>query len=135
MDKKMREIKFRYYWKHDRTNEVRAKDYTLENIRRGEVQGPDYTIRWDLITEAQYTGLKDKNGKEIYEGDVISWDYEYDSDYDGDMPIVKRSTGKAAIKDIFDRERIFTARQEGKGVEVIGNIYENPELLNHEPEA
>lgn len=77
----------------------------------------------------QYTGLKDKNGKEIYEGDIIAWDYEYDSDYDGDMPIVKRSTGKAEVKDIFDRWRIHEAATEGNGVEVIGNIYEKPELI------
>lgn len=77
----------------------------------------------------QFTGLHDKHGKEIYEGDIIAWDYEYDSDYDGDMPIVKRSAGRAQVKDIFDTWQIKEAARESKGVEVVGNIYSNPELI------
>lgn len=79
----------------------------------------------------QYLERKDVIGVEIYEGDIIEWDYEYDSDYDGDMPIVKRSNGREVIKSIYDRTRINMASDEGSPVKVIGNIYEHSELINH----
>jgi hypothetical protein len=72
----------------------------------------------DNIT--QYTELKDKNGKEIYEGDILSgyphgssivkWDNEYGCWHSG-FDLIGNE-----IKDMPERE-------------VIGNIYENPELL------
>lgn len=75
----------------------------------------------------QCMGIKDRDGEEIYVGDIIEWDYEYDSDYDGDMPIVKTSKGTHAIKDIFDDSEIKLAARESKGVKVIGHICEQPD--------
>ncbi len=87
-----------------------------------------FKITRNSLEFCQYLGHRDKNDKEIYVGDIIQWDYEYDSDYDGDMPIVKRSTGKRVIKHINDTSEIITARQEGKGCEVIGHIFETPDF-------
>jgi len=76
----------------------------------------------------QYTGLHDKNGKEIYEGDIVkyyqspnyskNWRTEVVSFEDGCFAPKPGYTGSDDLSD-------FT----NEGFEVIGNIYENPELL------
>ena len=89
-------------------------------LRLGESTG-----RYALM---QYTGLKDKNGVEIYEGDVICMRYpnSYCSKYGHADEVVIYEDGHYPV---FFSDGGETFDDPSKLTEVIGNIYENPELL------
>lgn len=102
------------------------------------------TIEWEVdpSTVGQYTGLKDKIGKRIFEGDIVQ--YQFDND---DCPFPNKRTDKIIGKIFFSDFRasfsvtagrngsdmvnndLFKYVQNGNRVEVIGNIHDNPELL------
>lgn len=72
----------------------------------------------------QCTGLKDKNGKLIYEGDIVQWGKT-------NFAVVWQSCQYALKKDINEKPIDFSLTSfNGKEIEAIGNIYENPEALN-----
>lgn len=85
------------------------------------------------ISLMQYSGLKDKNGNEIYEGDVCRWtDSEaFDGEIISDVFIARYSDeylkwigeNNNSYDDLYD----FT---DDRQLELIGNIYENPKLLD-----
>lgn len=85
-------------------------------------------IEVDYKSVEQYTGLTDKNGKKIFEGDIVR--------YDGEKHIVvfetRGETGYFGIK--IDRLETwnFCLSVPAKSMEVIGNIYDNPELIGGE---
>ncbi len=76
-------------------------------------------------TVGQFTGLKDRNGKEIYEGDIVT-------NTDGD----KR---KIVYYEMMFEMRLLNGKKDSAAttwyyeVEVIGNIYENPDLIPADP--
>ena len=84
----------------------------------------DYEDVNNKIILMQYTGLKDKNGKEIYEGDILKGTF-----YGFPMPEYDY------VFQIYwdEKEKGFMASYfEPSECEVIGNIYDNPELLGGE---
>ncbi len=84
----------------------------------------------------QFTGLKDKNGKEIWEGDVVRCYTKSLSevvyDHEVKLPEFYREIWSSKI---VGEDKMWLPADEGEncgGIEVIGNIYESPELLKHE---
>ena len=80
----------------------------------------------------QCTGLKDKNGKLIYEGDIVqipnNWD-EYGM-MAGEKREIYYKEGGFRLKPKWDKNSRGNWLEDTKDLEVIGNIYENEELLN-----
>ncbi|MCX7511613.1 YopX family protein [Levilactobacillus brevis] len=84
----------------------------------------------------QYTGLKDANGKEIYEGDIVhGYDQEPDRDdgYIGSsvIEVVNFKWGSFWLGDFKNQIKVYTPPI----IEVIGNVHMNPELLEAANEA
>ncbi len=113
----MRDIKFRAW------NESGERSYMLGPYDLSDAIFNYKEIRSLLLM--QYTGLKDKNGKEIYEGDIITC--ENYTMYGGKYKVCWRQDLMAFM---FDLELVSPDYlHHAEGIEVIGNIYENSELL------
>lgn len=97
----------------------------MEMTERANVTYPDgeetFIELYEKVESSimQYTGLKDVNGKEIYEGDIVDY-------YKDELGVVKFVSGCFVI----DSKNYMDNFLELMGhIKVIGNIYENPELL------
>lgn len=126
----MREIRFR--GKIVRTGEwvcggiVHQTDHYGETVDKyfiidgTETQDYDIGYEYEVIPETvgQFTGLTDKNGKRIFEGDIVKVGVYY---YCGCYPHTETRVLEVKIPDFYCWQK--------DGMEVIGNIHDNPELL------
>ena len=125
----MREIKFRAWLKEDKKMEnVKTMDFTDKTIRclkKNEFINA-YLLRrvsFDDVELMQYTGVKDKNGKEIYEGDIVV----LNNSENDNMCIVRYEHSSYRLEGWSLREDLSNV--EDRFLEVVGNIYENKNLL------
>ena len=123
----MRTIKFRAWDKENKEmleiEDLHWDECTREFLIRTTMYSDYFTPEEMMLM--QYTGLHDKNGKEIYEGDIIKVKM-YDGKYEN-YKIVFRNAEFEAINE--DDTNFIATDVWNIYTEVIGNIYENPELL------
>lgn len=128
----MRETKFRAWNKLKKIMVYEDEDNSsvyLDGWCASDVQVLNQTLNSKFVKDIyefmQYTGLKDKNGKEIYEGDIVKFKM-YDGEYENYKIVFRNAEFEAINED--DTNFISTDIWNVYG-EVIGNIYDNPELL------
>ena len=139
-----REIKFRAWVGSENTSfidmpshyeyDVVLKDGCYADVESGwDIQGV-----FSLVPIEQYTGLKDKNGKEIYEGDIVEEDIDFNSKMtDGTFryKVYWNEDELCWSLDHIGSESIHNDLWElNSSRRIIGNIHENPELLEDENE-
>jgi len=131
----MREIKFEYGFYNG--DSIIKKWYYIGQIPT-IAQRCDVWNNLPVLYVRQFTGLKDKNGKEIYEGDIVT-------SFGGSKGVVeffdKLTWDGGCIHSGFYCKQWFEYKEEGEmsyhsnfeDGEVIGNIHENPELVEDTP--
>lgn len=142
----MRETKFRGWDTKEKRmlspEELSASDVYLD-VESGHLidvshRYPDGSIEirdYNRHIPLQYTGLKDKNGKEIFEGDIVAIDMWQGNEhgYISEDGVIQWYEESSAFKwfsgDPSDGNNYWLSHADAKRREVIGNIYENPELL------
>ena len=121
----MREIKFRVWDAHKRMwTEYRIHDGVVYFLDKSTgVWVGKYDKRYKEFDFMEYSGLRDKNNKEIYEGDIVVQNNKRH------RVIFDEENARFCIRDDEFELNVSFTNMNNKRMEVVGNIYENPELI------
>lgn len=126
-----REIKFRIWDERCMVYAKKDGKYTIPGANIFiDLEGQIFEMYYDEyypLKLMQYTGLKDKNGTEIYEGDIIKYSWESEQSEGHDLITIVEWDDENSGFDPLTKGREW--RTDLFGIEILGNIYENPEFL------
>ena len=137
-----REIKFRA-WDSENKKMLHIGKFTIYHEKDNGLHSGKENKQgdWYNLPLMQFTGLKDKNGKKIYDGDIVKWGHLKGSEEnpiriaivkiepDIKFEIVNYKTDFAGQNRIFHYGS-FAYKNTNNCLEIIGNIFENTELLD-----
>jgi uncharacterized phage protein (TIGR01671 family) len=136
-----KEIKFKYIWSNPEKTNFISQIFTLDEIEAGNLQfyqeNEPLLKDYKLIARVQFTGLLDKNGKKIFGGDLLQYDgYNFKMINKEKIYQIKYDDNLAQyysynLENSFDTFLTVRAWKESK---IVGNIYQNPELLGGQDE-
>lgn len=133
----MNNLKFRAWDKANKEMlKIEVLDFFFKEIRVLKNNGSRFSTKFENVEIMQSTGLKDKNGVEIFEGDIVNCGYLFNGspfdeldEYEEEKGVVKFLNCGFNIKFKNDTNLFIDIMESCEDIEVIGNIYENKELI------
>ena len=125
----MREIKIRYRFRNRKTDERLTCVLKITEIEIQSFHPPVFKDwpSWEILSRDEWTGLEDKNGKEIYEEDIVRVRQPWNTNKPEIIaPVYCDGPTEWSWSDFGNIHKALTYDED---TEVIGNIYEHPELL------
>lgn len=124
----MREIKFNYVFQHGETGRLYTKTFDIEDLENYNTFS--YPANYGVIARRQYTGLFDKQGVEIYEGDIVKAHSYTPTTFKIEFIEGGFCATRNGIEYPIDINHFYPSI--GCAIEVIGNIFQHPHLLEGE---
>ncbi|MDO3660128.1 YopX family protein [Bacillus sp. C28GYM-DRY-1] len=122
-------IKIRYTFRHKGSGNLEMKWYSIGQLeeRAAAKLSPVFSDEYELISRDLYTGLKDKNGQEIYEGDIVQGSHHYQRD--DEIILIEQQVNYLNGCYMFGNWNAHEYFNKHRNIEVIGDVSQNPELL------